>query len=230
VTAPSFSRTFGSMDSFFAVENIVETERGWADTVPVRPGVATLSLLASYTLPYDGELTISHPVFYDVDRVNVVLAATGVTLSGEGGWTEEAGGAMGGVFANYARTNVAAGETVSFTLSGEAVPVVMPGSNTAGVATAPAARDRTTELVIGGGVFLLALVAGVFLIRSWRQRDVYDVEEYEDEVYAGEELDRDALIAEIAALDDAFEAGEIDEADYQRERAALKEALLAVWE
>ena len=235
-TTPSFSRTFGSMDSFFPVENIVETERGWADTVPVRPGVATLSLLASYVLPYDDELTISHPVYYDVERVNVVLAATGVTLSGEGDWTEEAGGAMGGVFASDARTGMAAGDSVSFTLSGDPVPVVMPGSeNTASGASAPVARDRTTELVIGGGVFLLAVVAGFFIIRSWQQRDGYDADAYDEDgyveaSYAGAGLDRDTLIAEIAALDDSFEAGEIDEADYQRERAALKEALLAIWE
>lgn len=225
-TSPSFSRTFGSMDSFFAVENIVETEQGWADTVPVRPGEATLSLLVSYSLPYDGTATIAHPVFYAVDRVNVVLAATGVTLSGDEDWTEEAAGAMGGVFASYARTGVAAGDTVSFSLSGDPVPVTMPGTDSsATAATAPVARDRTTELVIGGGVLLLALVAGFFIIRSWQQREPYVVDPV-----AGDALDRETLLAEIAALDDAFEAGEIDEETYQLERAELKEALLAIWE
>ncbi|MDT8305179.1 MAG: c-type cytochrome [Anaerolineae bacterium] len=225
-TTPSFSRTFGSMDSFFAVENIVQTEERWADTVPVRPGEATLSLLASYSLPYDGSATIAHPVYYDVDRVNVVLAASGVTLSGDEGWSEEAGGAMGGLFASYRRTGMAAGESVRFTLAGDPVPVTMPGSaDPAGAATAPVARDRTTELVIGGGVLLLALVAGFFIIRSWQQR-----EPYAGETADVEPLDRDTLLEELAALDDAFEAGEIDEETYQFERAALKEVLLAIWE
>lgn len=225
-STPSFSRTFGSMDSFFPVENMVETERGWADTVPVRPGESTVSLLASYTLPYDGEAAIAHPVYYDVTRTNVVIAATGVTLSGDGGWTEEAGGAMGGAFASYARTDVPAGETISFTLEGDAEPLVMPGSDSAAAATAPVARDRTTELVIGAGVLLLTVAVGAVFIRSWRQNQVEDV------VYDGgvESLDRDALLEEIAALDDAYEAGEVDEATYRQERAALKEALLAVWE
>lgn len=225
-STPSFSRTFGSMDSFFPVENMVETERGWADTVPVRPGESTVSLLASYTLPYDGEATIAHPVYYDVTRTNVVIAATGVTLSGDGDWTEEAGGAMGGAFASYTRTDVPAGETISFTLEGDAEPLVMPGSDSAAAATAPVARDRTTELVIGAGVLLLTVAVGAVFIRSWRQNQVEDV------VYDGgvESLDRDALLEEIAALDDAYEAGEVDEATYRQERAALKEALLAVWE
>jgi mono/diheme cytochrome c family protein len=225
-TSPSFSRTFGSMDSFFPVENIQQTEKGWADTVPVRPGRATLSLLASYVLPFDGSATISHPVYYAVERANVVLAASGVTLSSDGGWTEEAGGAMGGVFPSFTRAGVAAGDEISFTLAGDPVPINMPGSQgeTAG-ATAPVARDRTTELIIGVGALLLALAGGLFVMRSWQQRRP---EVAEDVAYQPQ--DRDALLEEIAALDDAFEAGEIDEESYRRERSALKEALLAVWE
>jgi hypothetical protein len=38
--------------------------------------------------------------------------------------------------------------------------------------------------------------------------------------------DRDKLIDEIAALDDAFEAGQIAQADYTRRREALKAKLL----
>jgi mono/diheme cytochrome c family protein len=226
-TAPSFSRTFGSIDSFFPVENMQQTARGWADTVPVRPGRGTLSVLASYTLPYNGSATIAHPVFYRVERANVVLAANGVTLSGDDGWTEEAGGAMGGVFPSFTRSTVNAGDTLSFTLSGDPVAIAMPGGDSSTATTAPAARNRTTELVIGGGALLLALAGGLFVLRSWQQRqpgaEVAEAAGYEN-------LDREALLEEIAALDDAFEVGEIDEPTYQRERAALKEALLAVWE
>jgi hypothetical protein len=224
-STPTFSRTFGSMDSFFPVETMVETGRGWADTVPVRPGESTLSLLASYTLPYEGGATVAHPVFYDVTQANVVIAATGVTLSGEDGWTEETGGAMGGAFASYALADIPAGGSLSFTLEGEAEPAVMPGSESAGATIAPVARDRTTELVIGAGVLLLAVAVSAVVVRGWRQRQLEDLI-YDD----GAAPDREALLEEIAALDDAYEAGEVDEATYRRERAALKEALLAVWE
>lgn len=225
-SSPSFSRTFGSIDSFFPAENMVETAGGWADSVPVRPGEATLSLLAGYTLPYEGEATIAHAVNYEVTRANVVIAATGVTLSGEDGWTEEAGGAMGGTFASYTRTGIPAGETLSFTLEGDAEPIVMPGSGSGSATTAPVARDRTTELVIGAGALLLVAAVSFVFIRNWRRSQNEDaVNDEETELF-----DRDALLEEIAALDDAYEAGEIDEASYQRERDALKEALLAVWE
>ncbi|NLF64294.1 MAG: hypothetical protein GX579_06790 [Chloroflexi bacterium] len=225
-STPSFSRTFGSVDSFFPAENMVQTVRGWADSVPVRPGEATLSLLAGYTLPYDGEATIAHPVYYDVTRANVVIAATGVTLSGEDGWTEEPGGAMGGTFASYTLTGIPAGDTLSFTLEGDAEPVVMPGSGGSTAATGPIVRDRTTELVIGAGALLLVLAVSLVFVRNWRQSKSAGVAYAEE----AELLDRDALLDEIAALDDAYEAGEIDEATYLREREALKEALLAVWE
>jgi mono/diheme cytochrome c family protein len=226
-SSTSFSRTFGSIDSFFPVENMQQTARGWADTVPVRPGRGTLSLLASYVLPYSGSATISHPVYYNVERTNVVLAASGVTLSGDGGWAEEAGGAMGGVFPSFSRSAIGAGDTISLTLSGDPVAIAMPGCDSTTATTGPTARNRTTELVIGGGALLLALAGGLFVLRSRQQRQPGD--EVEDG--AGyEELDREALLEEIATLDDAFEAGEIDEATYQRERAALKEALLAVWD
>ena len=64
------------------------------------------------------------------------------------------------------------------------------------------------KLVIG--------LAAVF-IRRWR-------------VEAGEELSQDELLQMLADLDDEYEAGEIDERSYQRERAALKEELAAIWQ
>jgi hypothetical protein len=133
---------------------------------------------------------------------------------------------MGGTFASFARTDVPAGETVTFTLEGEAEPVVMPGAGGTSATTAPVARDRTTEMVIGAGVLLLALAVGFVFIRNWRQGQ----HEYAEPEMAGELAGRDSLLDEIAALDDAYEAGEVDEATYQRERAALKEALLEVWD
>jgi hypothetical protein len=43
-------------------------------------------------------------------------------------------------------------------------------------------------------------------------------------------MSRDELLDELADLDDAFEAGEINEADYHRERDEIKADLMAIWE
>ena len=39
----------------------------------------------------------------------------------------------------------------------------------------------------------------------------------------------DQLLQSIADLDDAFEAGKLDEAAYQAQRTALKQRLTAIW-
>lgn len=43
------------------------------------------------------------------------------------------------------------------------------------------------------------------------------------------EYDKETLLQAIADLDDQFDAGEIDEADYKAERQRLKTMLMDVW-
>jgi len=233
-STPSFSRTFGSMDSFFPAENVISTGDGWADTVPLRPGQGTLSLLVRFTLPYESGAEIAHPVNYDVDNVNLVLTAAGVSLANaeESQWTSQGQQAMGGgSFLNYTRGSVPAGETVSFTLEGEPRPPVADSGN-----AAVAAPSESAELLIGGGVLLLAAAVGVYLVRLWRGQSP-------ESAAAGAGAERAAappptqqsadrreeLLHAIAHLDDAYEAGEVEKEEYERQRQTLKEALLAIW-
>ena len=233
-STPSFNRTFGSMDSFFPAENVIPTGDGWADTVPLRPGQGTLSLLVSYALPYESGTEIAHPVHYDVGNVNLVLTTPGVALADEeeSQWTSQGQRAMGdGSFLNYTRGAVPAGESVSFTLEGEPRP--QTGGSTNGAAAAP---NESTQLLIGGGVLLLAVAVGIYLVRLWQGQPT------PEPVAAGagpqsapapppaESADRrEELLRAIAQLDDAYEAGEVDEEEYGRRRQELKEALLAIW-
>jgi hypothetical protein len=78
--------------------------------------------------------------------------------------------------------------------------------------------DNVLELAIGFGVALLVAGIAAVVIRRWRLDS------------ADEPLDRDELLQEIADLDDAYEAGEISEADYHLEREAILADLKAVWE
>lgn len=231
-----FDRTFGAMDSFFPAENMVQTASGWADTVPLRPGQGTLSLLARYTMPYENGMEISHPVHYDVNQVNLVLADVGVTLREEGSWRAEDAQAMGGgLFLNYSQEMVPAGETVSFTLEGEPQPAQAAAA--AGGNTTAQTRNETNELLIGAGLLLLAVAVGAYFIYLWQQQQleaeaapapagaVMDLATVED----AEDL-REALLLEIASLDDAYEAGEIEAEVYQLRRQQLKEQLATIWE
>lgn len=232
-TLSGFDRTFGGMDSFFPAENMMETEEGWADTVPLRPGQGTLSLLARYTLPYEEGMEISHPVYYDVSGVNLVLADVGVSVREEGAWQAQDAQAMGGsMFLNYSREMVPAGETVSFTLEGEPQPGAAPAG--AGATTAAPDRNQTNELLIGAGVLLLALAVGAYFVYLWQQRQL-EPEAALASASGGAatvedaEALREALLVEIAGLDDAYEAGEIDGEAYEARRQKLKEELAAIW-
>lgn len=231
---PSFDRSFGGMESFFPADTVISTEDGWADTVPLRPGQSSLSLLVRYTLPYDDALNISHPVHYDVRSTNLVLPDAGVDLSGDN-WQEGEPQAMGqaGLFRTFTQSGIPAGDLISFELQGEArvSPAAAPG------ATAPV-RDQTGELLIGAGILLLAIAIGAYSVRLWRQnqdtpQEPAPVAAEPDEPQRREPDTaerRQELLRAIAALDDAYDSGEIAANEYKEQREALKEELVAIWE
>ena len=231
----TFQRSFGAMDSFLPASDFVPTERGWADPLPLRPGEGALTLLVSYTLPYEDSLTISHPVFYNTASGTIILPDSGVSVVGEA-WTEGQPQTFGQAetFRNYSRGALVPGETLTIELSGR--PSVIADEATGGNVVN---RDPTTELLIGGGALLLAAVGGVFLWRYWQGRRADD--EWEEEAVpayaataaptmpAAANSERDDLLRRIAALDDAFDAGQLPEADYRAQREELKRRLASVW-
>ena len=221
-----FARSFGTMDSFLPANDFVQTERGWADPLPLRPGEGALTMLVRYALPYTDGVRISHPIFYETAQSAIILPDVGVTVTNTP-WVEQPPQSFGQseTFLNFVGPDVPAGQTITIDLEGR--PTIL--TNTSGAAVAN--RDQTTELLIGGGALLLAAVGGIFLWRAWQKRAAAEDEAWEEEVEiaAGKEADGDALLRAIADLDDAFEAGGMDEASYQAKRAELKQQLAAVW-
>ncbi|MFW5941070.1 MAG: c-type cytochrome [Chloroflexota bacterium] len=225
---PSFNRSFGGMESFIPAEDVIQTESGWADTVPLRPGQGTLSLLVRYTMPYERALTFAHDVHYAVDSVNLVMPDAGVELAQAEQWQAQGPQTMGeaGTFLNFARQGVSAGDSVRFDLEGRPRQIATAAGNVP-------ARDENTELLIGGGVLLLAVALGGYALHLWRNNqaapaaDVAGAPVVQSAAVASR---RDELLHAIAALDDAHQAGEIDDDTYEEQRQALKEELLEIWE
>ena len=225
-----FQRSFGSMDSFLPANDFVQTGRGWADPLPLRPGAGALTLLVRYELPYSDGLTLNHPVFYNTATSTIILPDTGVQVVGEP-WIEQPPQSFGQgeSFLNYSRAALAPGDTLAIELDGR--PNLVSGAEGATLVN----RNTTAELLIGAGALLLAAVAGVFIWRTWqgRRADEWDEEEVVEEIAAAPAVtaspEREALLRRIAALDDAFDAGQLAEADYQAQRADLKQQLAAVW-
>ena len=207
----SVQRGFGSLDSFIPANEIITTDSGFADTIPVRSGQGTLTLLVQYTMPYDENKTISHPLKYATSGVNLVLPDVGVTLDETDGWVNGGQQTMeSGAVTTFGQTNIAADERLTINLEGS------PRSNNA--AAGIAIENNALELVIGLAVAGVVIGGAVFIVRRWRH-------DTEDDYPSREEL-----IQEIANLDDAFEAGEVDEDEYHREREELKAELMAIWE
>lgn len=221
-----FLRTFGGMQSFLPANDFVQTARGWADPMPLRPGDGALTLLVRYTLPYTSGMSIAHPIFYPTATSTIILPDAGVKVANSP-WVEQEPQAFGQgeTFLNYLGPGVPAGETITIKLEGR--PSLVTDTSGATVAN----RDQTTELLIGGGALLLSAVGGIFLWRAWQKRSAAGDDEEWDEEPAPEAqvAGADELLHAIADLDNRFEAGEIDEATYQAQRAELKQQLAAIW-
>lgn len=224
--SPVFERTLGSFDSTIPATEIIQIGDGWADTLPLQPGSGGLNLIISYLLPYKDGMTVSHALPYAARQANVILPDAGVNISG-GGWEFQGTSAMGtSSFLSYAHAELAAGSDLTFTFSGEPTQT----SGMTGNAVTP--RNSTNELLIGGGVLLIAIAAAIFIFRNWQTTPAHsDAYNYDDE-YVDEEPAADAatqLLQAIADLDEAYEQGQLDEADYTQQREQLKSELKNLW-
>ncbi len=230
-STPSFSRSFGGVESFLPAQGMMPVDGGWADISPLRPGEGTLSLLVRYSMPYERGLTFSHPLVYPVDSASLFIPDVGVSLAGAGRWQQRGAQQMGeaGNYSSYSTAGIAAGETLQFELVGLPRRVMTPEGMVA-------VRDDTTELLLGAGVLLLVLVGGGFTLLQWRKEseaDVGDVGEWaRDDGSDGAPTGRskEELLYKLASLDDGYEAGHIAEDEYHQKRQALKAELAAIWQ
>ncbi len=231
-----FQRGFGtSLDSFIPATEFIQTGTGWADTVPLRPGSGGLNLLVSYDLPYDDGLMLAHPLEYPVTSASVIMADAGVTITGES-WVSQGAQATGsGSFVSYVNTELATADALNLTLDGRPTQVTDVAGNTLPV------RNQTTELIVGGVALAAMLAVGFFLVQRWRtpaaQTDSVTMSQPPAAAPAPRRKpapspsdDKTALLQALAELDDAYEAGEIEEEEYQQQRQELKRRLTAVWQ
>jgi hypothetical protein len=198
------------VDSFIPANEIIATDDGWADTFPLRPGPGSLTMLVQYTLPYDGGATLSHPVYYPTNSVNLVMPEAGVSVETTGGWVDTGQQNMGNTsVATYGQSNLAAGNDLTLTLEGKPRQV--------SASTGNLIQDNAAELLVGIAAALVVVVVAAVMITRWRQEP-------------DETLDRDDLIQAIADLDDDYEAGDIGEEAYHRQREQMMAELKDAWD
>ena len=215
----AFQRSFGSMESSIPASEVIQLEDGsFADTFPLNPGSGGLNLIVSYDLPFEDEMSVERPLFYETTNASVIIPDRGVVLAGEA-WVDQGVQEMpGGTFSSYSRTDIPAGTDLAFTLNGR--PQVI--TDTTGNAI-PSQANSVNELIVAGSVLLLVVIVALVIVTR-RDTDDYDEEEVEVEQ---EEIDR--LLLAIVALDETHDAGEVDDEAYQAQRQKLIGELAAIW-
>lgn len=216
----SFQRTMGSMETLIQAPEVIPVGDTWADTLPVQPGRSGMSLLVSYDMPYDGGVSLDRPIHFAVTNANVIMPVVDVSLEGEGFVSQGVQNMGGNEFIAYTNGGLAPGDTLVASLQGQPD---FSGAAGGSAAVVPA-QNQTLEMVIGGLALLVVGITAVLTIRTWRAHITYT-----DDEEADAEADVDQLLQAIADLDDAFEAGQIDEAAYTAQRAELKAALSDIW-
>ena len=207
----------------------IVTPGGFADTGAVLPGEGTTQAMLTYTLPYSSGMTISHTVNYPVAAANVMMRAdSGVTLTGNG--LAEAArreSTPDVVFDIYAASALGPGESLAVTLTGEPVYYVseeMSGTMGQGQTLVPNTLVSRWGIPASGGLLGLAMIGlGVW----WWRRSSDKEKDFEQEDWPGT---AQAVLNAIAALDEAYELGEVSDEDYQARRAELRAQARAILE
>lgn len=181
----------------------------WALQLPVASGNGAVRLLVRYELPYEREVTVSHPVLYPTSLATLVWQDEAIMVEEEI-WRTPLNAASE-MFMRVQRPPLAQGERLQFTLTGSPTIVLDEQGNTV------LYRDEPRELVVGVVALVVVLAAAVFTAYRWRTRPPA-----EDE--------RDTLLRTLAALDEAYAAGKLRKTSYEQRRRHIKARLVSLWE
>ncbi len=206
----------------------IKSEQGYVDTAPIVPGEEGSSIVVSYNIPYDNDsLTINLPLPFDTDDLNILLSEQGASLSSEQVEFIETRQVQGSEYSIFNGSGLTKGDALTLKLSGldsldfDSAAVGPVGAM---VAAPPANQDLLRWVVLGlGGLAIVGVAIAYPLLRPQltHQRDGLDDEP---------ELYRQKLVLMLARLDEAFEAGDLDEEVYRQARTRYKDQLAQVIE
>jgi len=198
-------------------------------TAPVIPGRETLQAAFMYLIPYSDEsASLDRFLHYDTASVNGLLVDVGarlrsgpLTLAGERV-------AQGQTFLQYTGQDLKAHTTLDITLEDlDNIQVTGAPDAPGGAAGAarPAGFNQTGLLwaMLGLGVLGVAFALAYPWLRP-RLRGQVSPDPIDPM------LERQRLLLTLACLDQAFQAGQLDEAVYRRARAQRKAQLAELWQ
>ncbi len=187
-------------------ERYVGDAQRFADTQPIPPGSTTAYVSFSYEIPDREGLTLTRSMDVQITGVVIILRDERLTLAGEQitpmGMLETQNGPAQG----YAARPLAAGEPLTLTFILAAEPK-------------PAERNLIAE----SGLGLVALSLGLGI--AYKVWNTPARSPSRDKAPSAPPEALRAQVQAIAALDADFANGALEEADYKRQRAQLKQTL-----
>lgn len=201
-----------SVESELPSGNILETDTGFAMTNPIAPGGA--AILISYIIEYEGDgfdFTLKLP--YGADQIRVLLPDGGGSIAAEGFGSVESVVVANDVYNSVEGVDYAAGGEIVISFAG------MPQ---------PTPLQTLTDFFQGRTyVFVIIWVVGIALLgilgyAMYSSRKNAGLSSQDDDEMAS----RADIVVEIAALDEEFEEGKIEENAYNDRRDELKRLAL----
>lgn len=209
-------------------ERYVEVEGGLMDTEPVLPGSETSLVFFSYHLMAgDGAIPLERSFAYPVTILNLLVAQPGLTLESEQLQFEGVEMFQDRQYELHATQNLDPDTPLALTFipvagtAGSTGVAGMPPASDQDAATASAQGSQKLLLWLGLGLAAVAVIGAL----------VYPVVSKQPAPVPASTRDLSTnlkarpLLAELADLEEALEAGQLDEASYDRQRAAIREEL-----
>lgn len=211
-----------------------EVEGAAVGAEPVPPGEGTSYLSISYHLPVpaSGLVALERTLAYPIEAVWVLAAQPGLQLQSDlllsQGVTELEDGQPVEFFVGE---NLAAGSSIVMELETDATGAssAMPGTSTAGAQGESAAAGRGHQKLLGwAGIGLVALMLIAAVVYPAASRPLAAVPARRPDLRREPRARR--LVAELADLEDACEAGDLDQASYERRRSDIHRAIRSLWD
>ncbi len=206
-------------DSGAIGDRYVQTSDGFGDLAAIGPGQGQHQVLFSYEMAYTDKLDLKMPIPLAVNAAVIMIPEGGVKMTSSQFQSSGSRDVQGQTYQLYTASAVAKGTDLAVSLAGN--PLQGSTSST------PNSNDGTNSLLIGLGVFGVALIAvGVWLFRQRAAVKLADGIEVDEE--EGSADSEEALMDAILALDDLHQAGKLPDEAYTQRRADLKERLRAL--
>jgi hypothetical protein len=208
--------------------DFLQTGGGLVATSPVVPGTDTFDMAFLYAVPYTGKtLSLNRPLYYDTGSVNGLLLDMGAKLTSDALTFAGERAVQNQTYLQYTGQNLKAGAPLPIQLDDlDKVKSAGPtGSNTSDTPAAAQPGDLNQTVLL----WLILALGGVAVILGLVYPRLQSRLKGEVAAARGDPaLEQQRLLLTLARLDQAYQAGQLNEAGYRRVRARRKAELIEI--